>query len=561
MPALTMRKERFWKLLGRELSDDELLNLLHGLGLDVEELEEDHFRIEYNPNRPDYSSPVGIARAAKGLLGIEVGAPRYRLQPARTYIEVDPRLKEVRPYVAASIVRGLKLGLEELEELIAMQEDLHWIIGRDRRKVAIGLHDYAAVKPPFRYVAAKGDEYKFIPLGGYAPMTLDEILEKHEKGVKYAHIVRGKPYYPLIVDSLNRVLSFPPIINSRLTELSERTRDLFIEITGTDFDAVMKAMNILTTALIDMGGKAERVRVRYPDRTISTPSYKTRRWKLRRSYVNEVLGLDLSAREVVRALRRMRHDARARGGLIEVSSPPYRVDVMHEIDLVEDAAMGVGYERLKPSQPQVLTYGRLHPDTVLEDVVREIMIGLGFTEVMNFTLTSVDDEYRKMQVAPHPHIRLRNPVSLEYSILRTWILPSLMKNLSMNVKNPYPQKIFEVGDVIHPDEGRPEKAVRKLRLAAASAHSNASYSEMKSIVEELLKNLMIDGWGLKPHEGMPFIEGRAAEIIWRDRVIGFFGEVHPEVLTRWGITMPASALELDLDLIISLSREHELTPR
>ncbi|RLG06408.1 MAG: phenylalanine--tRNA ligase subunit beta, partial [Thaumarchaeota archaeon] len=266
MPALTIRKERFWKLLGKRLNDEELSELLHDLGLDVEEIADEYFRAEYNPNRPDFSTPVGIVRAAKGLLDLEVGSPRYRLKPARTYIEVDPRLKEVRPYVAAAIVRGLRLGVEELEELISMQEDLHWIIGRDRRKVAIGLHDFSAVKPPFRYVAARGDEYKFIPLGGYSPMTLDEILEKHEKGVKYSHILRGKPYYPLIVDSLNRVLSFPPIINSRLTELSERTTSIFIDVTGTDFDAVMNTVNILTTTLIDMGGEAEQVKVKYPDR-------------------------------------------------------------------------------------------------------------------------------------------------------------------------------------------------------------------------------------------------------------------------------------------------------
>ncbi len=558
MPALAIRKERFWDLLGRKLSDEDLLDLLHNLGLDVEDLEEDRFRIEYNPNRPDYSSPVGIARAARGLLGIEVGAPRYQLQPAKTYLEVDPRLREVRPYVAAAIVRGLSLGLEELEELIAMQEDLHWILGRDRRKVAIGLHDYGAVKPPFRYVAARGDEYKFIPLGGYSPMTLDEVLEKHEKGVKYAHILRGKPYYPLIVDSLNRVLSFPPIINSRLTELSERTSDLFIDVTGTDFDAVMNTINILTTTLIDMGGRVERVRIRYPDRVISTPSYKARKWRLKRNYVNEVLGLNLPSRKMVRALRRMRHDVKLRGEIMSISPPPYRVDIMHEVDLVEDVAMGLGYENLGPTQPQVLAYGSLHVDTVLEDLVREIMIGLGFTEVMNFTLTNVEDEYRKMRVKPHLHIRLKNPVSLEYSILRTWILPSLMKNLSLNVRNLYPQRIFEIGDAVHPDPSRPEKAVRKLRLAAVSSHSEASYSEIKSVVEELMKNLMVDGWSLRALNSMPFIEGRAAEIIWKNRSIGFFGEIHPEVLTEWRITMPTSAMELNLSFLMEAKEVGDL---
>jgi len=549
MPALTVRKQRFWSLLGRELSDEELSNLLHDLGLDVEEITDEYFRVEYNPNRPDFSSPVGIARAARGLLGISVGAPRYRLRPARTYIEVDPRLRDVRPYVAAAIVRGLKLGTEELEELIVMQEDLHWILGRNRAKVAIGLHDYSAVKPPFKYVAARGDEYKFIPLGGYSPMTLDEILEGHEKGIQYAHILRGKPFYPLILDSLDRVLSFPPIINSRLTELSEKTTDIFIDVTGTDFKAVIHTINILTTTMADMGGMVERVKVKYPDKIISTPIYKTRRWRVRRSSVNETLGLELKSIDIVRALRRMRYDARTKGEMIEVVPPPYRPDIMHEVDLIEDVAMGIGYGNLEPTQPHVLIYGGLHPDTVLEDLAREIMIGLGFTEVMNFTLTNVEIEYVKMCVQPHPHIKLKNPVSQEYSILRTWVLPSLMKTLALNVKALYPQRIFEVGDVVHPDSSRPEKAFRRLRLAAASSHSEASYSEMKSVVEEVLRNLGVEGWDLSPLDSMPFIEGRAAQIIWGGDALGFLGEIHPEVLTNWKLSMPTAAMELDLSLL------------
>ena len=549
MPALTVRKQRFWSLLGRELSDEELSNLLHDLGLDVEEITDEYFRVEYNPNRPDFSSPVGIARAARGLLGISVGAPRYRPRPARTYIEVDPRLRDVRPYVAAAIVRGLKLGTEELGELIAMQEDLHWILGRDRAKVAIGLHDHSAVKPPFKYVAARGDEYKFIPLGGYSPMTLDEILERHEKGIQYAHILRGKPFYPLILDSLNRVLSFPPIINSRLTELSEKTTDIFIDVTGTDFKAVIHTINILTTTMADMGGVVERVKVKYPDKIISTPIYKTRRWRVRRSSVNETLGLELKSIDIVRALRRMRHDARARGEVIEVIPPPYRPDIMHEVDLIEDVAMGIGYGSLEPTQPHVLMYGGLHLDTVLEDLAREIMIGLGFTEVMNFTLTNVDNEYTKMCVQSHPHIKLKNPVSQEYSILRTWILPSLMKTFALNVKALYPQRIFEVGDVVHPDPSRPEKASRRLKLAAASSHSEASYSEIKSVVEEVLRNLGVEEWDLSPLDSMPFIEGRAAQIVWGGDALGFLGEIHPEVLTNWRLSMPTAAMELDLTLL------------
>ena len=557
MPILTVKKERFWRLLGKKLNDEELVKLLHDLALDVEEVSEEYFRVEYAPNRPDYSSPIGLAKAAKGLLELEVGAPRYELQSSKTYIDVDPRLENIRPYVVSAIVRDIELDMDQLEEIIAMQEDLHWILGRDRRKVAIGLHNFDVVKPPFHYIAAKGDEVKFTPLGYWREMTLEEILERHEKGVQYAHILKGKPYYPLIVDSRYEVLSFPPIINSSLTELSEETRNIFIEITGTDLDSMNKTLNILTTAFSDMGGKVECVEVRYNGKRVETPNYDVKAWRIRLDYVNEVLGLNLKVGEIVKALKIMRHDVKAMDETLIVHPPPYRADIMHPIDLVEDVAIGLRYESLKPKQPETLTYGKLHVNTILAEVVREVMIGLGYTEVMNFTLTNEKEEYEKMGVEPHPHVKILNPVSAEYTILRTWILPSLMRNLSYNRGSLYPQRIFEVGDVIYPAEDVPEKAVRRLRLGVASAHKDSSYSEIKSVMEELLRNLMIDDYELKPYDLTPFIEGRAAEIFWKGKSLGFMGEIHPEILVKWGLTMPTAALEIDLTTIQETKLERE----
>lgn len=559
MPILSIRKERFWRLLGRHLSDSELSNLLHDLGMDVEEISQEFFRVEYNPNRPDYSSPVGIARAARGLLEIELGLPRYRLAPSKTYIEVDPKVKDVRPYIVGAIVRGLDLDSEKIEELITMQEDLHWILGRDRRKVAIGLHNLDVLKPPFRYIAAKGNEYSFIPLGSWRKMTLEEILEKHEKGVKYRHLLKDKPRYPLILDSRGEVLSFPPIINSVLTELSLKTKNLFIDITGLDFDALQKTLNILTTALHDMGGRIEQVKIKYPDRVISTPNYKTRKWRINVEYVNSLIGLNLSAVEISKALKKMRYGVKISGRTILVATPPYRVDIMHPVDFVEDVAMGIGYELLTPRQPQVIAYGKHHLATKIEELIREIMLGLGYTEVMNFTLTNPEDEFEKMMVEQTLHVKLLNPVSSDYTIMRKWILPSLMKTLSRNKGSLYPQKIFEIGDVIEPDPSLPERAVRKMRLGCVSCHADASYSEIKSICEEILRNLSIGEWKLEPHDELPFLEGRTAKIIVNSTEVGIIGEIHPQVLENWEVALPVAALELYIHEIIHFILETRKT--
>ncbi|MEN2974739.1 MAG: phenylalanine--tRNA ligase subunit beta [Candidatus Caldarchaeales archaeon] len=557
MPILTIKKERFWQLIGRSLSDVELVDLLHRLGLDVEEIGQEFLRVEYNPNRPDYSTSIGIARAAKGLLKVETGLPRYKLSPPKTYVEVDISVKDVRPYIVSAIVRGLKLDEEKLEELIMMQEDLHWILGRDRKKVSIGLHNLDVLSPPFRYIAVRGDEYSFIPLGGWKKMTLEEILSSHEKGLKYRHILKDKSRYPLILDSRGEVLSFPPIINSILTELSPKTENIFIDVTGTDLDYLNKALNILTTTLHDLGGRIERVKIIYSDRVLITPDYRVKKWKVKIDYINSLLGLDLPASKISMALKKMRHEVTVREGYLTIIHPPYRVDIMHAVDFIEDVAMGLGYDLLQPKQPRVLTYGELHILTELEKIVREIMIGLGYVETMNFTLTNERDEYEKMMVRPHPHVKLLNPVSSDYTILRTWILPSLMRVLSNNRGTQYPQKIFEVGDVVEPNPYVPEKAVRRIRLGCVSCHAESSYSEMKSICEEVLKNLSVESWDLEPYDDPPFFEGRAARIIVDSREIGYFGEIHPNVLENWRIILPTTGLELFLqDIMIKNKSLH-----
>jgi len=216
MPAITLKTSRLSALLGREIKTAELVEAIRELGLAVEEVGEDYVKAEYNPNRPDFSSVVGVARALQGILGLKTGMPRYRVYDSGVKLIVDPKVSEVRPFVVSAIVKNLELSGEVIEEIIAMQEDLHWIIGRDRRKVAIGLHDYSKVKPPVYYRAIPPDSISFVPLGETRKMTPIEILKETSTGVKYGAILEGKRYFPFITDSSGEVLSFPPIINSQI---------------------------------------------------------------------------------------------------------------------------------------------------------------------------------------------------------------------------------------------------------------------------------------------------------------------------------------------------------
>ena len=551
MPVITLKLDRFNKLLGRSLSLEELTRWIPWIGVDIEEVGSDYVKIEYNPNRIDFSSQVGVARAFKGILEWETGLITYSVEKGNVELNVNETVSKVRPYIVGAVIRNLSLDEESVKELMEMQEDLHWGIGRDRKKASIGVHNLDVVEPPFTYTTVHPDEVKFVPLDKEEEMSLKEILEKHEKGIAYRHLVDWAPRYPLLIDKHKRVLSFPPIINGELTKVDEKTRNLFIDVTGTDFNSVVNSLNVLVTALADLGGKVEAISVNYPDRKIITPNLSPQKMKLSLKYANKVLGLKLNEEEVIKCLRKCRLDAFSLGnGTIEVHIPAYRIDILHEIDLVEEVAIGYGYYNLEPTLPATTLVGEQHSISKLANKVRQIMIGLGFTEVMNFILTNETVQYVKMRWKTPKTIRLANPVSTEYSIVREQLLPCLMKNLSDNKHESYPQRLFEVSDVIKVNLKAETMSERRLHLAAVSAHANANYTEIRSVVDALLLNLGLKKWEVYETKNPSFIAGRVASINHNGRKIGILGEIHPEVLENFELENPVAAFEIDLESFV-----------
>jgi phenylalanyl-tRNA synthetase beta chain len=548
VPVITLQRQRFGRFVGRDLTVEKMAEWLPWIGFDLKEVGSDYVKVEFNPNRVDLCSYSGVARAFKGLMGWETGLPEYKVQDGKIKLTITKAVGKVRPFMLAAVVRDIKLDDEAVVDLMEMQEDLHWGIGRNRKKASIGVHNLDTVNPPFTFTAVEPDKAKFVPLDTAEEMTLKEILEKHDKGLAYRHLVDWAPKYPLLIDKEGKVLSMPPIINGELTRLTNKTTNLFLDVTGTDYAAVERCLSILATALSDMGGILEKVHVKYPDRTIVSPSLTPQRMKLRVDYANALLGLELSEAQVIESLRKCRLGAEAVGrGVVEAIIPAYRIDMLHEVDLVEEVAIGYGYYRLKPTIPIRLTIGEQHPVHRVAGIVRQIMIGLGFTEVMNYTLTNETVHYGKMRLKASEVIKLANPVSLEYTILRQSLLPNLMKNLMDNKHESFPQRLFEVSDVGHINQRAETKVERKLHVAGVSSHSAANFTEIKSTVEALLHNMGLRGWEIKPVKHMSYLEGRAAAVIMRRREMGVLGEIHPEVLNNFELENPTCAFEMDIE--------------
>jgi len=559
MPTLDLKIERLERLVGRKLELKELEYDLQWISLDLEDVDEEEqkIKVEYNPNRPDFSSPEGIARALKGYYEVELGVPEYNINPGEIEMNVEDSVNKVRPYIVCGVIRDINLDEDQVATLMNIQEQLHWAVGRDRKKVAIGVHDLDKIKAPFRYVAVKPDSLSFVPLHGDGyPMNLEEILLLHEKGIEYAWILEGKDVYPLLLDSNDEVISFPPVINGILTTVTDDTKNLFLDLTGTDFKAINLALNILSTMLADTGAKIEYVTVNYPGEMgqIITPNLEPKKWEVEIDYVNDYIGLNISADEMIKCFKKVRMDAKKskKKGFLDVWVPAFRGDIIHPVDFTEDCAIGFGYFNL-PLTIREGCIGQYHPIQSFANKIRTIMIGAGFLEVLNFILTNSEKqfEYIKQKYDKSKSVQIANPVSKEYNTTRTRILPKLMETLLFNRSEEKPIRIFEVGDVILLSQNEETGAKREIHLSAVSYHENADFTEIRSTLDFIMTSLgYFENLELKPGKNSTYIEGRYGDIYLNDSKIGEIGEIHPEVLLNFKLEFPVAALELNLDSLL-----------
>jgi phenylalanyl-tRNA synthetase beta chain len=538
MPIVTFDYNDFIELLGYKISKKELIEKLPMIGADFDKVEDDEISIEFFPNRPDLASVEGIARASRAFFGFETGLKKYRVEKSNIALNVDPSVNKVRPYVTTALVKNITMIDELIASLMELQEKLHLGLGRNRKKIAIGVHNFEPVEPPFTYKAVDPDSVQFVPLNKVESMTMSEILQRHEKGIDYAHLLENFDKHPLIVDSNNNVLSYPPIINGSLTEVTPFTTDLFIDVTGTDKKAINHSLNIVTTSLAERGGVIYSTTVNYKDKSYVSPSLTPIKRVLSVDYVNKILGTKMKEKEIISCLKKMGHDA-VKGSKdgISVGVPAWRADILHDIDLVEDVAVGYGFDRFETDFPKALTFGRILSKHDLYDGLRNIMIGLGFNEVTTFTISNERDEFKKMGFGIGDKAEIENPIGEEYSCLRVNLLPSLLKILAENRHHPLPQQIFEIGIVVD------ESFKNQHNLAAVKIDAKANFTECKSLVDAVMRDIGIK-YSIKDKDHPAFVKGRCASLVYNNREIGFFGELHPQTITSFDLEHPIIAFEI-----------------
>ncbi|MCP8323085.1 MAG: phenylalanine--tRNA ligase subunit beta [Candidatus Methylarchaceae archaeon HK02M2] len=551
MPVIELTYDKLKALIKADVSKKELVDKIPYLGITLEEVTDEYMKVEYNPNRPDFSTSYGVARSLNGLFGFEKGAPSYSVKKGEVNLIVDESTQKVRPIVVSLVAKGLVLDDELIEEIISMQEDLHNGIGRHRRKMSIGIHNLDVITPPIRYTTVPSD-FKFVPLDHEEEMNIGEILKRTDVGKEYGHILSDFDRYPILIDSFDNVLSFPPIINGELTKLTMYTSNLFIEITATDIGTAEDALAILAATLNDAGAQLESVKVSLGNSVRTTPDMSSQKMEVDIKLANDLLGLNLTEQEVSESLEKSRISVLSEDRKLIAIIPRYRVDILHLVDLVEEVAYGYGFDRLSPTLITSKNAGKPDETLSLMGSAREVMVGLGYIEVMNYNLVSKKVLHEFTNRKPRTIVKVENPKSLELELLRDILFPSLLLVLSKNIHEEYPQKIFEISKVFVKD-ARASTGIREVyHLATAISHSTANYTEAKSSLVSLFSQTFDLKVDTIPTFHPSFILGRAAIVRSGKFKLGIIGEIAPVVLENFRLRNPVTVYEVDLSKILDI---------
>ncbi|MGH1565907.1 MAG: phenylalanine--tRNA ligase subunit beta [Nitrosopumilus sp.] len=539
MPVVELSYKRLQKLVGK-VTRKQISDSLPFLGLDIESEDKDLVRIEYSPNRPDYSTDFGIALGLQGLLGIKTGTIKLNIKKSNKYeISVNPRVSKIRPFVTGIVAKNGKIDDVTIKQLMTMQEDLHFGIGRKRKKSSIGIHDLDKISFPLVYTTTN-QNHKFIPLNSEKELTISEILTNTDVGKDYGCVLGNSQQIPIILDTNQQTVSFPPIINAAVTTVTTKTKNLFVEVTGINKDDAEDMLSVVATILQSAGFILESIQISGAKN--STPKLKSRKIPINPVLVNQILGLNLTTSKIISSLKKSRLDASSKNKNIICTIPAYRFDIFGSMDLVEEVALGYGIQNLEPTLTPSQTLGQMNHVSIKLKSLSQLMTGLGYLEALNSNLTSERVLYDMTNRDSKKIISVLDSKSQEHTILRDSVLPGLLENLSRNIHESYPQKLFETGTVFI----QANPVSEKINLAGISAHQNANFTEIKSVLQSALKtgfNFKIE---TKTILHPSFEEGHCASVVVNDNHIGVIGKINSKIVENYKIRVPVVGFEISL---------------
>ncbi|KAL4997286.1 hypothetical protein BDV10DRAFT_169708 [Aspergillus recurvatus] len=600
MPTISVDKAALFKELGKEYTTEEFDELCFEFGIELDEdttnaerpivdgvQEPPQLKIEIPANRYDLLCFEGIALMLNIFLERKP-LPKYRLvEPSSGELQkiiVKEDTSKIRPLVSGAILRNVTFDKARYESFIALQDKLHQNLARQRTLVSIGTHDLDTIKGPFTYEALPPKDIRFVPLNQTKEMDGEELMAFYDKDKnlgRYLHIIRDSPVYPVIYDANRTVCSLPPIINGEHSKITLNTKNVFIEITALDktkVEIVNKIMVSMFSQYTSEPFTVEPVQIvsEHNNETRITPDIAPRTTQAEVSYINQCCGLQLSAEEICRLLTKMAYEATpstTSPDLIDVHIPPTRADILHQADIMEDVAIAYGFNNLPRSFPSKSgTVAQPLPINKLSDIIRTEAAMAGWSEVLPLILCSHDENFAWLNRKDDGNtaVKLANPKTQEFQVVRTSLLPGLLKTVRENKSHSVPMKIFEVSDVAFKDLSMERKSRNERHFAAAWYSKTSGFEVVHGLLDRImsmLKTAFIIGeeglenaavkdshYWIEELDDPTYFHGHSASIHVRiagkDHIIGTFGILHPTVLENYGLKYPVSTLEINVETFL-----------
>lgn len=586
MPIISVGRDRLFKVLGKTYSQEQFEELCFDFGIELDDVttekaiirkekhldeeatddEEVIYKIEIPANRYDLLCLEGLAQALRIFIGKDE-VPDYKVRdlPVSSMLKmhVKPETSRIRPFIVCAVLRGITFDDARYNSFIDLQDKLHQNLCRKRTLVAIGTHDLDTLEGPFTYEALAPSQIKFVPLKQEKEFRADELMEYYKSDMKlkkFLHIIENSSVFPVIYDSKRTVLSLPPIINGAHSAITLKTKNVFIECTGTDLTKAKIVLNTMVTMFsmyCETKFEVEPVEVISPDeKSVIYPDLSIWNLEIDLPYISRSIGVPLKENEVISLLAKMQLSAQSQNSKIRVSVPPTRSDILHKCDVMEDVSIAYGFNNIPKTKPKSLTQGKQHPLNHLSDLIRSEIAMAGFTEVLTWILCSYEENFSMVNRKDDKKtaVVIGNPRSSEFEVARTSLLPGILKTMGHNKDHPRPIKIFEVGDIVVLDDQKDVGAANQRRLAALYCNSNSGFEIIHGLVDRIMEVVGVpfvtvgddSGYYIRPSHEPEFFPGRQASIIFKGKSIGAFGIVHPEVLARFDIPDPCSMLEINI---------------
>lgn len=553
MVMTTVSYDALKRALAKDISIAELESALFDMGMELKDHEGDELSVEIKAERLDLLSIQGLARALRSFLGLSSQVPCYAAHSSDYVVNVTEAVKQVRPYTVCAVIKNLSLNEERIKEIIAVQEKLHDTLARGRLRGAIGMYPLDAITMPITYTADKPHNIRFIPLGETEHMHGLEILQRHETGREYAHLLEGKEFFPYFIDAAGEILSLPPIINSEKTgRITQDTQDIFIECSGFEKKLLNELLTNLVTLFADMGGEIYEMSIEYAKGTVEkTPLVAPIERIVHFSNFKKLIGIELSAQNVRELLKKMMFEVvDVQDDVWHVRAPPFRVDLWHEVDILDDIARAHGYNNLPTTTPDVVSDASQLPLSLLREELANVMVGLGFLETYTFALTSKQNQLSNMRIDENriSFVPIANGNETQ-TMMRVSLLPEQLNCLVHNRNRSLPQRIFEGAFVVLSDETVDVKSRNELHLCALITDKTVTFTQIRQVLDAVLRSrgVSVD---VEPVDHPSFLKGRTGKVLLNGQPIGIIGEVHPQVLENYGLQTPVAAFEIKLEPLL-----------